>query len=113
MPSDRVARIRELVPERPVIVLKRRPDLAGHILDVQTYLMDGEDVMPIFSSAKALRESLAGEDLARPFYEIERSLLVKCLRGEHIVLVDPRLPTQFRFTTSELREAFPPDDGGI
>jgi hypothetical protein len=105
--SERIRQIRERVPEMPIIVLVKQPDLSSHVLDVQDYVVDGESVVPMFSSRATLTQSLAGADLGRPTFAIARPLLGQMLKGNEVFLLDPRLPAQLRFTAAEYREAFP------
>jgi hypothetical protein len=107
MESDCVPQLRERLPEMPLIVLGREPDSNQDVLDVQDYVINGENVIPIFSSNAALKQSLGGADLGRPVYAISRSLLGQLLKGREVLLLDPTLPSQTRFTAAEYREAFP------
>ena len=107
-PPDRIAQLGTRVPPQPIVVLMKQPDPAGHLIDFQTYVIDGVDTMPMFTSVEALTTSLGGENLGRPTYAIARAILVQMLQGDHTILLDPGLPSQFRFTSGEFREAFPP-----
>jgi hypothetical protein len=116
MESDHVRQLRERLSEKPLIVLCREPNPNQNLLDVQDYVINAENVIPIFSSHAALKQSLRGGDLGRPVYAISRSLLAQVLKGDEVLLLDPTLPSQMRFTAAQYREAFPepftwPSDG--
>jgi hypothetical protein len=102
-----IRQLRERMPDMPIIVLAKEPDPEGNRLNVQDYVIDCESVFPIFSSKSALTQSLGGSDLGRPTIAISRPLLGQILNGTEVFLLDPRLPSQLRFTAAEYREAFP------
>ena len=105
--TERIRQIRERVPEMPIIVLVKEPDPSSRVLDVQDYVIDGENVLPMFSSKEALNRSPGGADIKRPKLAIARPLLGHVLKGKEVFLLDPGLPMQLRFTAAEYREAFP------
>lgn len=107
MLHERIKLLRERVPEMPIIVLVKQPEMSSRVLDIQNYVINGESVIPLFSTKAALNESLRGADLGRPTFVITRPLLVSMLHGSEVFLLDPQLPSQLRFTAAEFREAFP------
>ena len=104
--------VRDRVPEAPIALLAKEPAMEDRSLTLQDYRVDGEPVIPLFSSEAALRESTHGGDLGRPAVAIDRGLLVSLLRGDEVFLLDPRLPSELRFTALEFRRAFPGPRGG-
>ena len=78
--SERIRMIRERVPEMPIIILVKEPDPKGRVLDVQDYVIDGENVLPMFSSKATLTQSLGGTDLGRPTISIATAAGV-CVEG--------------------------------
>jgi hypothetical protein len=108
MDADRIEHLRKSIPPQPIVVLMKQPDPAGHVLDFQTYIMDGVDTMPMFTSPETLVVSLRGGTLGRPTFAVSREILAQMIQGDHALLLDPGLPSQFRFTSGEFREAFPP-----
>jgi len=99
--------LRQRLPEKPIIVLCSPLDPASDVLNIQDYVMNGETVVPLFSSWEALNESTHGKDLGRPVVEISRSLLAYLAHGSEVFLLDPALDSELRFTVSDLRSAFP------
>lgn len=106
-PAERIKLLRERIPEMPIIVLVKQPELSSHVLDVQDYVINGESVIPLFSTQAALTEALHGATLSRPTMAIARPLLASVLRGNEVLILDLQLPSQIRFTATEFREAFP------
>jgi hypothetical protein len=96
----------------PIVLLAKEPAMDDRSLALQNYRVDGELVIPLFSSEAALRESTQGADLGRPAVAIARGLLASLLRGDEMFLLDPRLPSELRFTALEFRRAFPDPGGG-
>ena len=107
MSAERTKLLRERVPDMPIIVLAKRPDMSSRVLDIQDYVINGESVIPLFSTEAALTASLRGAQLGRPTMAIARPLLASVLGGNEVFLLDPQLPSQLRFTAAEFREAFP------
>jgi hypothetical protein len=105
--TDLVLLLQQRLPERPIIVLCRQPDLNSHVLDIQDYVIDGESIIPLFSSPEALRASTRGADLGRPLFEIDRALLTSVAKGHEVYLLDPQTDRQLRFSARDLLSAFP------
>jgi hypothetical protein len=95
------------VPEKPIVLLAKEPAMDDRSLTIQNYWVDGELVIPLFSSETALSESTEGTDLGRPAMAIARAFLASVLRGDEVFLLDPRLASELRFTALEFRRAFP------
>jgi hypothetical protein len=107
MSGARTRLVRERVPEPPIVLLAQEPVPDDRALVLQNYRIDGELVIPLFSSEAALRESTQGADLNCPAVAIDRALLGSLLRGDEVFLLDPRLESELRFTAPEFRRAFP------
>jgi hypothetical protein len=105
---DAILRLRERLPEMPIVLLSKRPDPNSHVLDIQDYVVAEETVIPLFSSPEALRASARGVELGRPQFQIHRGLLVSLAKGHEVYLLDPQTEGQLRFTAAELRPAFAP-----
>ena len=106
MSADSHKLLRERVPEAPIVLLAKAPKGNERSLIIQNFHIDGEFVIPLFSSEKAFRESTQGVDLG-PAVAIDRGLLASVLHGDEIFLLDPRLPSELRFDAVEFRQAFP------
>jgi len=104
---DPVARLRECLPEMPIIILSKAMEPKSQVLNIQDYVIDGETVIPLFSSESAMRESVGKENLGKPVIKIKRELLSQVCSDHQIFLLDVKLPTQLRFTAVELKSAFP------
>ncbi len=102
-----IALLRQRLVEMPLIVLSKPLDPQSQLLNVQDYVIDGETVIPLFSSRDALQQSAGGQTLGQGVIEIARKLLAEVSRGHEIYLLDPRLPGEIRFTALDLRLAFP------
>ena len=111
MSGARTKLVRGRVPEMPIVLLAKEPAMDDRSLAIQNYRVDGDLVIPLFSSEAALWESTQGADLGRPAVAIARGLLASLLRGDEVFLLDPRLASELRFTAPEFRRAFP-DAGG-
>jgi hypothetical protein len=98
--------LRESVPEAPIVLLAKQPKGRDRSLTIQNYQVNGELVIPLFSSEAALEESTQGVDLGCPALAIDRALLASILRGDEVFLLDPQLPSELRFTALEFRQAF-------
>lgn len=103
---NRLELLRERVPSKPIVVLRQEPDLGGSVIDIQSFVVDGESVIPLFSSLACLTASFGGTPRWPP-YGIALTYLLKKLRGDEIFLLNPRLPSELRFSAAELRRAFP------
>jgi hypothetical protein len=98
--------LRERVPEAPIVLLAKQPKGRDRSLTIQNYHVNGELVIPLFSSEAALEESTQGVDLGCPPVAIDRALLASIIQGDEVFLLDPQLPSQLRFTALEFRQAF-------
>ena len=105
---DTILRLRERLPDMPIVLLSKRPDPNSQVLDIQDYVVAEETVIPLFSSPEALRASAGGVELGRPQFQIHRGLLVSLAKGHEVYLLDPQTEGQLRFTAAELRAAFSP-----
>ncbi|MES2644311.1 MAG: hypothetical protein V4850_32800 [Myxococcota bacterium] len=89
------------------MVLATQPELTSNVLALQDYVVGGEHIIPLFTSAQALSASVGAGGLGMPTYAIHRSLLAQISTPDMVFLLDPQLPSQLRFTGAELNEAFP------
>ena len=105
--SDVISLLQRRLPERPIIVLSKPPDVNANALDIQDYTVGGETIIPLFSSPEAMRASTRGADLGRPLFEIDRALLASIVKGHEVFLLDPQTDGQLRFSANDLRSAFP------
>jgi hypothetical protein len=106
MSDDANKPLRESVPEAPIVLLAKQPKGRDRSLTLQNYHVNGELVIPLFSSEAALEESTQGVDLGCPALAIDRGLLASILPGDEVFLLDPQLPSELRFTALEFRQAF-------
>ena len=112
MSGARTRLVRGRTPEMPIVLLVKEPAMDDRSLAIQNYRVDGELVIPLFSSEVALWESTQGADLGCSVVAIDRGLLASMLRGDEVFLLDPRLKSELRFTALEFRRAFPDRGGG-
>lgn len=110
MPVDSHKLIRKRVPEAPIILLAKQPKGDERSLTIQNYSVNGELVIPLFSSEASLQESTQGADLGVPSVSIDRGLLASILQGDEVLLLDPSLRSELRFTAVDFRQAFPSSD---
>ncbi len=105
MPLDLVKALKDRLQKPPIILLAKEPHGEDRRLSVQNFYVDGELVIPMFSSEAALHESTQGADLGLTAIWIKPRLLASILQGDEVFLLDPRLPSELRFTASEFRQA--------
>jgi len=103
----RIKLLRERMPEMPIIVLVKQPELSGNMLDIQDYKINGESVIPLFSTEAAVNLSLRDQWTTRTKMRIARPLFASMLHGNEIFVLDPQSAFSLRFTAAEFREAFP------
>lgn len=104
---DNVAETRKRLPEMPIAVLAEQPDMTGNILTLQDYIINGASIIPLFTSEQALQASVGAGDLGKPTWRVHRDVLAAATAPNTVYLLDPELPSEFRFTGVDLQRAFP------
>ena len=103
--------IRSRFPEKPIDVLKNALNPKGRTLDVQTYIVDGKEFIPVFTSTENLRASTdIGGAIDNPKIAIQRGLLLSVISDQHLYRLDPHLPSELWFSGEDLKKAFTPTD---
>ncbi len=93
-----------------VIVFLAKPlDPKSHIIDLQNYVRDGIDYIPVFTSNARLKDSLKGAKPPAPVIEIDRRLFFSMLSGKETIIFDVSLPDELQFPASALKSYFSSD----
>lgn len=92
----------DVAPERIVLMLSKEPADDARVLDVQTFIINGEDVVPIFSDAEAFKSQSKGSGFEDKGMEIDLQFYLGLLRGDEVFVLDPGSERPKRFTANEL-----------
>jgi|ERR1043166_3403180 hypothetical protein len=97
------SKLQETLPEMLIVVLSKPLDPNGQTISLQDFVVNGESIIPLFTSEAPFRQSTGGVDLGRPVMAISRDLLASLLHGNEVFLLDPQLPSERRFTAADLK----------
>jgi hypothetical protein len=87
--------------------LKSALNPSARTLDVQTYVWEGKEYIPVFSSAENLRASTnVGGAIEKQKIAIRRTLLLSVIRDEDLFCLDPHLVGELWFTGAVLKRSF-------
>ena len=84
-------------------MLKRQPKDDDRIIDVQSFIMNGEDSIPIFSDIETFKVQAKGSGFEENGLEIKLDFYVNVLKGNEIFVLNPGGNNPKRFTADELR----------
>lgn len=84
------------------IVLAQKPQENDIHLTIQDFVINGQSMVPLFTSPELFQQSLQGRDFPYPVVEIRFGLLVEMLEGSETILVNPGTPEQYAFAMNDL-----------
>lgn len=84
------------------IVLATQPRDEDVHLTIQDFDINGQRMIPLFTSAASFQQSLQGRDFPYPVVEIRFATLVEMLKGDETMLVNPGTPEQYAFSMNDL-----------
>ena len=87
---------------RRVTIIGELGDDRSSDITIQDFVIEGETVIPVFSSASAFSTQTEGSPYAGKGIEIDLALLQNILRGDEILMLDPGSPARRRLTVPEL-----------
>jgi len=94
--------VSDAAPKRIVLMLSKDPADEDRVLDVQTFIINGEDVIPIFSDVEAFKSQSKGSGFEDKGMEIDLEFYLGLLKGQEIFILNPGSENPQRFTASEL-----------
>ena len=86
-----------------IIIIARLGPLQSHDITIQDFVINGENVIPIFPDMAAFREQNAGSKFIDQAVEIHLPLLIGLLHGNEILILNPGGPHPRRLTVDDLR----------
>ncbi len=84
------------------IVLATKPQPEDVHLTIQDFVINGQRMIPMFTSAELFNRSIEGRDFPYPVVEIRFETLVQMLQGDETILVNPGTPEQYAFSMNDL-----------
>lgn len=84
------------------IILATKPQDDNVHLTLQNFVIDGQEMIPLFTSAELFQQSLQGREFPYPVVEIRFGALVQMLKGDETILVNPGTPEQYAFAMNDL-----------
>lgn len=99
--------IRTYFPDSPIVVLQRRASPTDRTLSIHSYVADGKEFVPVFSSAETFKESTkVGGEIQLPKIAIKRELLLQVTSDDTLYRLDPHLKSELWVTGRQLKHVF-------
>ena len=84
------------------IVLAERPQPEDIHLTIQDFVINGQSMVPMFTSPELFTQSLKGRDFPYPVVEIRFGALMQMLSRTETIIVNPGTDGQFMFNVADL-----------
>ena len=92
-----------LRPEWIVLMLKRKVEGEDRVIDVQSFIINGEDVIPIFSDTETFKAQAEGSGFEENGLEIKLDFYLSLLNGDEIYVLNPGGLDPKRLTVGDLK----------